>query len=104
MKYARFRNKRMNTNPSHGPIHFRSPAKIHWRTIRGELRLRKGNKFRLLGQLSKEVGWTYYEVVQELRRSESRRHKWHMRGESSSTSYEFVGSPLEQNWEGLVGS
>ncbi|CAA6667331.1 unnamed protein product [Spirodela intermedia] len=104
MKYARFRNKRMNTKPSHGPIHFRAPAKILWRTIRGmiphktkrgaaalarlkayegvpppydkikrmvipdalkELRLRKGNKFCLLGQLSKEVGWSYYDVVRE---------------------------------------
>ncbi|KAF9611075.1 hypothetical protein IFM89_026959 [Coptis chinensis] len=26
----------MNTKPSHGPIHFRAPAKIHWRTIRGQ--------------------------------------------------------------------
>ena len=25
----------MNTKPSHGPIHFRAPAKILWRTIRG---------------------------------------------------------------------
>ncbi|XP_021896841.1 60S ribosomal protein L13a-2-like [Carica papaya] len=35
MKYMRFLRKRMNTKPSHGPIHFRSPAKIFWRTIRG---------------------------------------------------------------------
>jgi large subunit ribosomal protein L13Ae len=35
MKYLRFLRKRMNTKPSHGPIHFRSPAKILWRTIRG---------------------------------------------------------------------
>merc|ERR1719464_933514 len=25
----------MNSNPSHGPFHYRSPAKILWRTIRG---------------------------------------------------------------------
>ncbi|KAK9138259.1 hypothetical protein Sjap_008853 [Stephania japonica] len=25
----------MNTKPSHGPIHFRAPAKILWRTVRG---------------------------------------------------------------------
>ncbi|KAI3962716.1 hypothetical protein MKW92_008914, partial [Papaver armeniacum] len=30
-----FLRKRMNTKPSHGPIHFRAPAKILWRTIRG---------------------------------------------------------------------
>lgn len=35
MKYLRFLTKRMNTKPSHGPIHFRAPAKILWRTIRG---------------------------------------------------------------------
>ncbi|XVF81179.1 hypothetical protein PTKIN_Ptkin15bG0136000 [Pterospermum kingtungense] len=35
MKYMRFLRKRMNTKPSHGPIHFRSPAKIFWRTVRG---------------------------------------------------------------------
>ncbi|OMP04181.1 Ribosomal protein L13, eukaryotic/archaeal [Corchorus olitorius] len=33
MKYMRFLRKRMNTKPSHGPIHFRAPAKILWRTI-----------------------------------------------------------------------
>ena len=35
MKYLRFLRKRMNTKPSHGPIHFRAPAKILWRTLRG---------------------------------------------------------------------
>lgn len=35
MKYHRFLRKRMNTKPSHGPIHFRAPSKILWRTIRG---------------------------------------------------------------------
>ena len=35
MKYERFLRKRMNTQPSHGPIHFRAPSKILARTIRG---------------------------------------------------------------------
>lgn len=35
MKYLRFLRKRMNTKPSHGPIHFRAPSKIFWRTLRG---------------------------------------------------------------------
>ncbi|GMH27924.1 hypothetical protein Nepgr_029767 [Nepenthes gracilis] len=35
MKFLRFLRKRMNTKPSHGPIHFRAPAKIFWRTVRG---------------------------------------------------------------------
>lgn len=34
-KYAQFRNKRMNTNPGRGPFHFKSPARMVWRTIRG---------------------------------------------------------------------
>ncbi|GFP89864.1 60S ribosomal protein l13a-2 [Phtheirospermum japonicum] len=34
MKYPHFLRKRMNTKPSHGPIHFRAPSKILWRTIR----------------------------------------------------------------------
>ncbi|MBA0813022.1 hypothetical protein Gohar_026911 [Gossypium harknessii] len=41
MKYMRFLRKRMNTKPSHGPIHFRAPAKILWRTIRGCLPLQR---------------------------------------------------------------
>ena len=35
MKFSRFLRKRMNTNPKKGPIHFRSPARILWRTVRG---------------------------------------------------------------------
>merc|ERR1711871_686083 len=35
MKWARFRRKRTNTNPKRGPIHFRAPSRIVWRTIRG---------------------------------------------------------------------
>mmetsp|Transcript_4395 Transcript_4395/g.7483 ORF Transcript_4395/g.7483 Transcript_4395/m.7483 type:complete len:201 (+) Transcript_4395:99-701(+) len=35
MKFQRFLRLRMNTKPSKGPIHYRSPARILWRTIRG---------------------------------------------------------------------
>ena len=34
-KYAQFRNLHMNTNPGRGPYHFKSPALMVWRTIRG---------------------------------------------------------------------
>merc|ERR1712157_198101 len=34
-KYANFKRKRTNSNPSHGPFHYRAPSKILWRTIRG---------------------------------------------------------------------
>ncbi|CAJ1396467.1 unnamed protein product [Effrenium voratum] len=35
LKYANFRRKHMNSNPKQGPLHYRSPSKILWRTIRG---------------------------------------------------------------------
>ncbi len=35
MKYDRFLRKRMNTNPTRGPFHFRAPSRIFWRTLRG---------------------------------------------------------------------
>ena len=105
VKYAQFRTKRMNTNPSRGPFHFRSPARIFWRTLRGMLphktkrgqlalsrlasfegipapydkkkrvvvpgalkviRLGADRPFCVLGQLSKEVGWGYTDLVARL--------------------------------------
>lgn len=33
MKYMQFKKKRHNTNPKRGPYHFRSPARIFWRTV-----------------------------------------------------------------------
>ena len=35
MKYERFRRKRHLTAPRKGPYHYKAPAKILWRTIRG---------------------------------------------------------------------
>merc|ERR1712203_627900 len=35
LKYAMFKKKRMNSNPKTGPLHYRSPSKILWRTVRG---------------------------------------------------------------------
>ncbi|CAJ0935393.1 unnamed protein product, partial [Mesorhabditis belari] len=37
LKYLSFLRKRLNVNPSRGPYHFRAPAKIFWRTVRGML-------------------------------------------------------------------
>ena len=34
-KYERFLRKRMNTQPTKGPIHYRAPSRIMWRTVRG---------------------------------------------------------------------
>ena len=39
MKYERFLRKRMNTQPKKGPIHYRAPSRIVWRTIRGSAAL-----------------------------------------------------------------
>jgi len=35
LKWELFLRKRMNTNPKKGPIHYRQPSRILWRTIRG---------------------------------------------------------------------
>ncbi|TEA23819.1 hypothetical protein DBR06_SOUSAS15110066 [Sousa chinensis] len=40
LKYLAFLCKRMNTNPSRGPYHFRAPSRIFWRTVRGMLPLK----------------------------------------------------------------
>merc|ERR1719215_1301108 len=37
LKFAAFLRKRTNTNPKKGPIHYRSPFRILWRTVRGML-------------------------------------------------------------------
>lgn len=35
LKYLSFLRKRLNVNPSRGPYHYRAPARIFWRTVRG---------------------------------------------------------------------
>merc|ERR1712232_12324 len=52
VKYAQFRNKRMNTNPSHGPFHFKAPAKMFWRTVRGMVNQKTARGQAALGRLS----------------------------------------------------
>eukprot|EP01128_Nolandella_sp_AFSM9_P000800 TRINITY_DN10925_c0_g1_i1.p1 TRINITY_DN10925_c0_g1~~TRINITY_DN10925_c0_g1_i1.p1 ORF type:complete len:204 (+),score=66.55 TRINITY_DN10925_c0_g1_i1:420-1031(+) len=37
LKYLRFLDKACNTNPRGGHYHYRAPAKIFWRTVRGML-------------------------------------------------------------------
>ena len=108
VRYAQFVQKRTNTNPRRGPFHFRSPARIFWRTLRGMLphktvrgqlalgrlatyegipepydkvkrlvvpdalkvlRMRADRNFCLLGELSKEVGWGYTDLVAKLEAS-----------------------------------
>jgi len=35
LKYAYFKRKRTNTNPTRGPWHYRAPSRIFWRVVRG---------------------------------------------------------------------
>ena len=42
VKFLAFLRKRMNTNPSRGPYHFRAPSRIFWRTVRGNEGVIKG--------------------------------------------------------------
>ncbi|KAG7353638.1 50S ribosomal protein L13P [Nitzschia inconspicua] len=51
-KYAQFRNKRMNTNPGRGPFHFKTPAMIVWRTIRGMIHQKTARGQEAIGRLS----------------------------------------------------
>ncbi|KAL0926069.1 hypothetical protein M5K25_004453 [Dendrobium thyrsiflorum] len=143
MKFLRFLRKRMNTKPSHGPIHFRAPAKILWRTIRGMiphktkrgaaalarlkayegvpppydkkkrmvipdalkvLRLQAGHKYCLLGKLSSEVGWGYYDTIKELEEKRKQRAKvayerkkqlGKLRLKAEKAAEEKLGSELE---------
>jgi large subunit ribosomal protein L13Ae len=52
VKYAQFRQKRMNTNPGRGPFHFKSPARMVWRTIRGMIHQKSARGQAALGRLS----------------------------------------------------
>lgn len=52
VKYAQFRKKRMNTNPSKGPFHFKSPARMVWRTIRGMVHQKTARGQEALSRLS----------------------------------------------------
>lgn len=35
LKFMEYLRKRMNTNPSRGPYHFRAPSRMFWRVVRG---------------------------------------------------------------------
>merc|ERR1711956_13237 len=52
VKYAQFRKKRTNTNPGKGPFHFKSPARMVWRTIRGMVHQKTSRGQDAIGRLS----------------------------------------------------
>ena len=52
VKYAQFRNKAMNTNPRKGPFHYKAPAMMVWRTIRGMVHQKTARGQAAIGRLS----------------------------------------------------
>jgi len=52
VKYAQFRQKHMNTNPGRGPFHFKTPAMMVWRTIRGMIHQKSARGQEALKRLS----------------------------------------------------
>uniref|UniRef100_A0A672I9B3 Large ribosomal subunit protein uL13 n=1 Tax=Salarias fasciatus TaxID=181472 RepID=A0A672I9B3_SALFA len=110
LKYLAFLRKRMNTNPSRGPYHFRAPSRIFWRTVRGMLphKTKRGQAalerlkvfdgipppydkrkrmvvpaFALLGRLAHEVGWKYQAITATL--EEKRKEKSKLRYNKKKT-------------------
>uniref|UniRef100_A0A674J3Z8 Large ribosomal subunit protein uL13 n=1 Tax=Terrapene triunguis TaxID=2587831 RepID=A0A674J3Z8_9SAUR len=76
LKYLAFLRKRMNTNPSRGPYHFRAPSRIFWRTVR-VVRLKPTRKFAFLGRLAHEVGWKYQAITSTLEEKRKEKAKLH---------------------------
>ncbi|NXO20024.1 RL13A protein, partial [Cisticola juncidis] len=92
LKFLAFLRKRMNTNPSRGPFHFRAPSRIFWRTVGFMIILGYflgfwvifsgfglffGGQFAVLGRLAHEVGWQYRDVTAAL--EEKRKEKSKLR-------------------------
>nr|UXY86869.1 60S ribosomal protein L13A [Cryptomonas paramecium] len=105
IKYTKIFNKKTATNPQRGPLHFKSPSQIFWRTVRGMLpyKIKKGLKALLnlrvydgvpylfsnikkfvipenlrvlklsknckycdIKDISFEIGWKNYDIVQKI--------------------------------------
>uniref|UniRef100_A0A7N4NLH6 Large ribosomal subunit protein uL13 n=1 Tax=Sarcophilus harrisii TaxID=9305 RepID=A0A7N4NLH6_SARHA len=123
LKYLAFLRKRMNTNPSRGPYHFRAPSRIFWRTVRGMLphktkrgqaaleRLKvfdgiphpttreKVSRFAYLGRLAHEVGWKYQAVTATLEEKRKEKAKIHYRKKKKLTK---LRKQAEKNVEGKI--
>uniref|UniRef100_A0A3Q0R7L7 Large ribosomal subunit protein uL13 n=1 Tax=Amphilophus citrinellus TaxID=61819 RepID=A0A3Q0R7L7_AMPCI len=126
LKYLAFLRKRMNTNPSRGPYHFRAPSKIFWRTVRGMLphKTKRGQAalerlkvfdgipppydkrkrmvvpaFALLGRLAHEVGWKYQAITATL--EEKRKAKSKLRYAKKKTVIKLT-KQAEKNVESKI--
>uniref|UniRef100_A0A7N4P6T6 Large ribosomal subunit protein uL13 n=1 Tax=Sarcophilus harrisii TaxID=9305 RepID=A0A7N4P6T6_SARHA len=101
LKYLAFLRKRMNTNPSRGPYHFRAPSRIFWRTVRGKRgrALKPTRKFAYLGRLAHEVGWKYQAVTATLEEKRKEKAKIHYRKKKKLTK---LRKQAEKNVEGKI--
>jgi large subunit ribosomal protein L13Ae len=59
LKFREFLGKSMNTNPRRGQFHFRTPARIFWRTVRGMLPHKTPKGSAALGRLKVFEGIPY---------------------------------------------
>lgn len=59
LKFSEFLRKGMNTNPRRGQFHFRSPARIFWRVVRGMLPHKTPKGSTALGKLKVFEGIPY---------------------------------------------
>uniref|UniRef100_A0A4X2LVK9 60S ribosomal protein L13a n=1 Tax=Vombatus ursinus TaxID=29139 RepID=A0A4X2LVK9_VOMUR len=106
LKYLAFLRKRMNTNHSRGPYHFRAPSCISWRTVRGMLphKTKRGQakptrKFAYLGCLAHGVGWKYHAVTATLEEKRKEKAKIHYRKKKKLTQ---LPKQAEKNVEGKI--
>uniref|UniRef100_A0AAQ4QGN7 Large ribosomal subunit protein uL13 n=1 Tax=Gasterosteus aculeatus aculeatus TaxID=481459 RepID=A0AAQ4QGN7_GASAC len=126
LKYLAFLRKRMNTNPSRGPYHFRAPSRMFWRTVRGMLphKTKRGQAaldrlkvfdgipppydkrkrmvvpaFALLGRLAHEVGWKYQAITATL--EEKRKEKSKLRYTKQKTLFKLT-KVAEKNVESKI--
>uniref|UniRef100_A0A4X2LH30 Large ribosomal subunit protein uL13 n=1 Tax=Vombatus ursinus TaxID=29139 RepID=A0A4X2LH30_VOMUR len=103
LKFLAFLQKRMNTNPSRDPYHFRAPSRIFWRTVRGMLphktKLKPTRKFAYLGRLAHKVGWKYQAVTATLEEKRKEKAKLHYRKKKKLTK---LHKQAEKNMEGKI--
>mmetsp|Transcript_47828 Transcript_47828/g.87949 ORF Transcript_47828/g.87949 Transcript_47828/m.87949 type:complete len:204 (+) Transcript_47828:109-720(+) len=67
LKYADFKRKKMNSNPRRGPFHYRAPAKMFWRTVRGMIPHKTARGAAALDRLKSFEGMPHpYDIKKKL--------------------------------------
>jgi large subunit ribosomal protein L13Ae len=59
LKYMEFLNKTRNANPRRGHVHYRSPARMFWRAVRGMLKHKSNRGMEALGRMKIFEGIPY---------------------------------------------